>query len=1630
MNRFVNLVEILSEGEISGLVNGANSIYLDQTPLVNANGTKNFTGVSFDLHTGTAAQSYFNSNPTAETTISVGTALLAAGVQPIKTINDANATSVRLLFTVPSLSSSGPGGDAAWQIDWAVDVRPAGGSWSQVATSSTGYNFFNTAQTFQTVVNLPATGYPWDIRVRRTTGDPGLYPVWNGAYYQNYTFTGDLIWESYTQVVSAKLSYPYTAACALVIDANAFGNSSLPARSYRVKGIKIDVPTNYNPTTRVYTGVWDGTFTKAWTNNPAWILRDLIVNDRYGLGEFMTDAMVDKWALYQIAQYCDQSVPDGYGGTEPRYTLNCQITNKTEAFKLIQSIATVFRGMAFWSMNSVYAVADMPSDPVKLYSNANVINGEFNYSGTAIKARHSVALVTWYDPTDFYRPAVEVVIDDEMVKRYGWRELNMEAMGCTTRSLANRYGRWALDTEKNASETVEFVAGWDSADIKPGDIIAVADVHKAQVRAGGRIVSVSGTAVTLDAAFAPGSGQTYSLMVELPDKTVVTKAISSFSNGNTVANIASAFSTAPQIGAMWTITGTDIAPRQFRVVAREEREAHLFHLSALAHDPTKYARIEQGISFDPLPYFRPPPTIKPPTNLAFTETTFQQNGVYHNRLLLSWTPADDFLAVGYRIIANTPQGYKDYGQIVQTNYSIDDPPLGVWNFSIYAASIEGLLSEALTGSKTVAGYSSGGAYVDNLEVSGGGSDYSGQSCTVTWLTKWPDGTTGTSNAAFKDFQVRVYDIATNTLKRTETVTSQTYTYTYAKNTTDFTTPKRAFRIEVTVRTLDNYESAPTKLAVNNPIPEMVMPTITTSLTQIFVTFTPPADPDYAGCKVWLSTTSGFDPATTTPSYTGSNTALSFAASPSTTYYIRLGCYDSFNQTEMNISPEVTAYIIEVVADTSAPAVPTGLTLSTVALTKADGSIDYQLTADWNDSASTNFGYFNLEIAEDAVTPVWVSYPTATSIYTWTGLKANQLYRVKVAAVSRSGYSSAFTAVSTLTTATKTTAPAAPTSLTATTSLKSVFLAWTNPTDKDLAGIEIWRNTTNSSATATKVASTLGAAFTDAGLTTGTTYYYWLKAYNTSGVTSTFSTGASATPGQISNADLSTGIAAQLATAGELVVYGIYFSYVASTNVLSWTAGTVLYYDSAGVASSRSITAGNVTWTTGTTFVYWVRGGTTFSTSTTSPLSSTDNVTFATYTGGSNLTVSYGIGMVDGVRIGANSVSASQIAANTITASQIAANTITASQIAANTITATQIATGTITASQIAAGTITSDRIQAGTITGDRLSINTSLPATITIGATGVTIGEITDPGTLINGGTTLIAPGKIQISGATTLSSWQNGTDATKIEGGSIAANTISANKMTIGMRGIDVAGVQFSWASNVASWTAGVISYTNDAGTIVTASITSGSTTTWTTGTIYIAWAKGATSLVSGTSPYSTDTHVTLATYRGAGDLVANYGRTIIDGSNIVTGSITANQIAAGAITATQLAADSVTAVKIAAGAITADKIGAGTISATNSIFLGGTSFELSATNQNLVVKDTQAAQRVRVKIGRLGAATTDYGIQIYDSSGNLMLSSTGGSALSAISANLGTVTAGLMQSTDGKFVIDLTNKTITISD
>lgn len=618
----------LGEGEFAGQLT-AKDIYLDGTPLENADGSQNFSGVAWEFRPGTQAQKYIQGIPGTENEISVGTEV-SSTTGWTHTFTNTQLSAVRLRLKWPSLFKQEDDGDlVGYSINYAIDLQTDGGTWQTVLnTSVTGKTTSGYERSHR--IDLPQAGSTWTVRLRKLTADANSAKI------------GDtMTLQSYTEVIDAKLRYPNTALLYIEFDSSQF-NGSIPQISCEPRGRVIRVPDTYDPETRTYSGTWTGAFKWAWTDNPAWIFYDLVVSDRFGLGNRLTAANIDKWTLYQVAQYCDQPVPDGKGGsgTEPRYTCNVYVQERNDAYTVLRDFAAIFRGMTYWGGDQIVALADMPRDVDYSYTRANVVNGRFTYSGSTTKTRYTTALVSWSDPGNAYADAMEPVFEQELVARFGTNQLEMTAIGCTRQSEANRKGRWGILTN-NKDRIVSFDVGLDGKIPQPGYIIAVADELLSGKVMGGRISAVNGRVIKLDrvADAAPGDR----LILNLPSGTSQSRTIQAV-NGESVT-VTTAYSETPQAEAVWVVESDELYAQQYRVVSVSDNNDGTFSITAAWHDPDKYARIDTGAIIDQRPVsVIPPGNQSPPANIVISSFSVVQQNISVETMRVSWDQAQNAIA--------------------------------------------------------------------------------------------------------------------------------------------------------------------------------------------------------------------------------------------------------------------------------------------------------------------------------------------------------------------------------------------------------------------------------------------------------------------------------------------------------------------------------------------------------------------------------------------------------------------------------------------------------------------------------------------------------------------------------------------------------------------------------------------------------------------------------------------------------------------------------------------------------------------------------------------------------------------------------------------------------------------------
>ncbi|HID8920162.1 TPA: host specificity protein J, partial [Klebsiella michiganensis] len=618
----------LGEGEFAGALT-AKDIYLDGTPLENSDGSQNFSGVAWEFRPGTQAQNYIQGIPGSENEINVGVEVSSKTAWS-RSFSNTQLSAVRLRLKWPSLLKQEDNGDLVGNaVSYAVDLQTDGGSWQTVLESAVSGKTTSGYERCHRI-DLPRATTGWVLRLRKVTEDA------------NTSKTGDVMMlQSYAEVLDAKLRYPNTALLYVEFDSRQF-NGSIPKIACSPRGRVIRVPDNYDPETRQYSGIWTGAFKWAWTDNPAWIFYDLIVSDRFGLGNRLTSENIDKWTLYQVARYCDEPVPDGKGGegTEPRYLCNVYVQDRNDAYTVLRDFAAIFRGMTCWSGDRVIALADMPRDIDYTYTRANVINGRFHYASSSSKTRYTNALVSWSDPENEYADAMEPVFEQPLVARYGFNQLELTAIGCTRQSEANRKGRWGILTN-NKDRVVTFSVGLDGNIPQPGYIIAVADEMLAGKVNGGRTREVDGCVITLDRKTEAKAGDR--LLLNLPSGGTQGRTIESV-DGH-VVTVTAEYAERPEPECVWAIESDSLRVQQYRVVGVKDNNDSTFTISAAAHDPDKYARIDSGAIIDSRPIsVIPPGKQSAPANIVVESYSVVNQGISVETLQVHWTAVKNAIA--------------------------------------------------------------------------------------------------------------------------------------------------------------------------------------------------------------------------------------------------------------------------------------------------------------------------------------------------------------------------------------------------------------------------------------------------------------------------------------------------------------------------------------------------------------------------------------------------------------------------------------------------------------------------------------------------------------------------------------------------------------------------------------------------------------------------------------------------------------------------------------------------------------------------------------------------------------------------------------------------------------------------
>ncbi|HBC8789881.1 TPA: DUF1983 domain-containing protein [Citrobacter braakii] len=690
-----SILDLLGEGVIGGLVNGAKSIFIDDLPILNEDGSANYSGITWDFRDGSQDQTPMDGFDFVETPKSINIQLKKTHEVTVSIDND-EADRVRVILKFPSLRSvdKKSGDTNGTTVKYKFQIANGDGTFADVVAE--GEKSVEVALTAKKTgvyyrsyeLKLPKPGRAYKVRVIRLTDDSKTQYLYNDTWV-----------DSIGEIVDTPMNYPNSALVGLKVNSEQFG-SSMPSRSYLVRGLKIRVPSNYNENTNTYVGVWDGTFKLLSSSNPAWILFDVLTNARYGLGQFVSESMIDLGQMYQIGRYCDEEVDDGFGGKEKRFAINTQITSRQDAYRLIQDIAGAFRGMVFWAGGMVNVMQDSPSDPVMMFTNANVKDGLFSYKGSARKDRPSVALVTYNNKEDGYKQNIEYVEDQEAMRRYGERKTEVVAFGCTSRGQAHRVGLWLLYTARMESDVISFTAGLDASFLMPGETVLIQNKYRAGKRNSGRIVAFTKNSITLDAPVTLNKAGSY-IRILNQEGEIVERDI--LETGEDITNVT--FSKAlnsgdmPVMNGVWTITEPDLEPMRVRVINVAQGDAQgTFDVTVVQNNASKYEAIDNGATLIPENNTVLDPTYSKPTNLQVTEGTYISSpGNLSIKLVATWEGKSAEYWISWRRSDENNVSNWQSARVTEEQFEIlNIAENGQYDIQLYAVSFSGKKTDIIS----------------------------------------------------------------------------------------------------------------------------------------------------------------------------------------------------------------------------------------------------------------------------------------------------------------------------------------------------------------------------------------------------------------------------------------------------------------------------------------------------------------------------------------------------------------------------------------------------------------------------------------------------------------------------------------------------------------------------------------------------------------------------------------------------------------------------------------------------------------------------------------------------------------------------------------------------------------------
>ncbi len=1517
----VELALVIGEGRFQGLVDGGKSFFVGETPLIDPSGAANFQDFEIDFYPGDAegvAQPLklslggTSNNNAVNVSLRSNAPVIRSGTMMLDAVSGLVPVDVlEVRMVIQRLLVSNNSGTFNHTVKFQLEYKAeSAASWTPFFSepvTKTGKTSNSYPIEFR--VNVPRIAENYQIRVTKLTEA------------NDTEHFADLLWESFQEVDKEQRSYPGTAI--IRVKAKATDQfSSIPQFSGIYKTLLIRVPSNYDAENCVFTGIWDGTWKFAFSDNPAFVLNDLVSNDRYGMNAYYP-VELDPADVYKAAVWCDQRLSDG----SRRYTFNAVLQEPRNGSELVKYIAGAFNATFFDDLNGrAYLRVDKDDPAVALFTPENVVDGEFEYSYTDITTRYNDISVAFNNASLDYAEDRRRVFNQDAIDKFGRIPLDFIAVGCTNAPEALRRAHYKLLTALTETEVVNFITNRVGAHLQPFDIILVSDPmmgygHSGRVKAilGARRVALRDpvpleVGVSYKVTFQTPTGPTELALIVSPTDTDTQRRYYLTVAADLPANL-------PEFAA-FTISqdgGGLGLPKPYRVTRIEEVDGDpdKIAIEAIEVNRNKFTDADNLTFSDEIDYsYVSPSTTTPPTGLRVVEEIVPYADRPRVNLKLSWDRTANTLVRRYR--ATYRRSSSDTFRLLHdgpdTEVELEDVSEGTYVFQVVSVGINDVYSRHTEIRHTVAYsyYDTSLPTITGFELTGQGNnaEFSGRDPRFTWRVNYPTnyfelgqepagGDTEFRDNLFKEFVVSVVDLRDNSVVYTEAVTAPSFIFTFEKHRAAFSnTTRRRFGVRVAYRNTLNRTGRPAYLEVyNNPPAKPKNLTYSAAVGSVWISFDHPTDPDFVGSLVWKSTSTPVQrtEANLVGSFTGDRFII--PVDPNFPWNLVIAHYDAFGSDDLIPSDEIVVQSLYVV-DVQAPAIPGVPTLETSV--GEDNTV--RLTTRWTENAERDFAYYDVAIKRsDESEDQWQFVRTTGLTYTWT-VQARTSYDVKLRAVDTSNNQSGWSVVATLTSTGDSTPPAAVSNFTGDASFRSIWLGWTNPPDADYAHAEVWESTTPQLASAVKIGTVVGtpgqrSVMDRSGLEPGVTRSYWLYPVDTSG-----NRGVQTGPVTVTTASL------------QLPDFPADFGPIPTGTTLpaSGPQGPVqLFCKLPEIVLYR--------WHGGA----WVLA----------------------------VDLSQTTGRITSTQVTENAIQTPHLAANSVTATQLAAGSVTAGAIAANSVTAGAIQAGAVTAAHLTTGQLITNRAQIADalidsahireVDASRIRAGTVLSDQVRVG--GQTLGQIAqnsgDPATTINTRSTLIEPGKIRVNGSTTLADWRSGSNSTEINGGAIAANTIRANSLHIGARGVTIQGVQFyNYADyrdgDPVMWTGGSIHWVNDSGQYVRTEVGGGSTTDY-----YVYWVRGEGGLrscndISGVMTNPNALH--LVSYHKRGFLITYNGGVRIDGNQILAQSIRADQIAANAIQANHIGANQITASHIATGTLDTRHINSGSVLITSENQLG----------------------------------------------------------------------------------------------